>query len=328
MKITVFALLLFCTGLETFASATADSPGNHSVKTVRILALNGPSGVGLSRLVDTPLLVSDTRALTSIVPSVDVLLPQLLNGDAVAGVLPPNVAAKLYNRSPGSIVLCAVVGNGMLSVLSVNPAVNSFDDLAGSTVHSTGSGSTPEYLFAEILARRGAGSSVPVIDFSLPPSEIAAALVSGRIEHALLPEPFSTVALMRAASSKRPVHRALSPAVVGREAGFAHDYPMTVFVARSDFAKNKPELLRAILSGVRESIQWTNANPAEAGRVAERAGMGIAAAYTEASVPHCNLVYIPAAEAREHVERLLAVFLSRSPESVGGALPDGDFYLK
>ncbi len=328
MKVSFVALLLLCTCLESFAGPTADTTKNTSRDSVRILSLNGPSGIALARLAADSPVISETRIVTGIVPSVDVLLPQLLNGDAIAGVLPPNVAAKLYNRSPGSIVLCAVIGNGMLSVLSVKADVKSFDDLAGSVLYSTGSGSTPEYLFREIQARRNGRSSDTEIDFSLSPAEVATALVSGKIEHALLPEPFATVALMKASSSNRPVYRAIPASEMSRAAGFSGDYPMTVFVARSEIARNDPELLNGILDRVEKSILWTNENPAEAGRVAERAGLGITAAVTEASIPSCNLVYSPASEARDRIERLLSVFLSRSPESVGGSLPDEGFYLK
>lgn len=326
MKPFYLALILFCTGIEAFASPSSDT--QSSPTSVRVLALSGPSGVGLSRCVDNPITLSGTKVSTDIVPSVDILLPQLLNGDAIAGVLPPNVAAKLYNRSPGSIMVCAIIGNGMLSVLSTNPSVQSFDDLANETLYSTGSGSTPEYLFSEIIARQNNDSISPIIDFSLPPAEIAVALVSGKIKHALLPEPFATVALMKASASKRPVYRAISPKEVGTAAGFELDYPMTVFVVRGDFAKKHREILRGILAEVQASIEWVGKNPSEAGRVAERAGLGISASVTEKSIPECNLVYIPANEAHDSIERLLSVFLARSPESIGGVLPDGGFYIK
>lgn len=328
MKVPFLALILLLPCLGISAAPSADSQKDNSRTEIRVLALNGPSGIGLSRFISEAQTIAGTRVTASVVPSVDVLLPQLLNGDAMAGALPPNVAAKLYNRSSGAVMLCAVIGNGMLSVLSTNPGIKSFEDLADATVYSTGSGSTPEYLFAEIASRIAGGTDGPTLDFSLPPQEIAAALLSGKIEHALLPEPFSTVTLMKSSTARRPVYRSISASEVGRKAGFANDYPMTVFVVRSDFAGRHPELLREILGKVRESILWANDNPAEAGRVAERSGLGLSAAVTEASIPSCNLVYIEARDARDSIERLLTVFLARSPESVGGALPDGKFYLK
>jgi NitT/TauT family transport system substrate-binding protein len=51
--------------------------------------------------------------------------------------LPSNTAAILYNKGVG-VKAAAVVGEGMLSVLSTDPSVQSVSDLVGATVSVPG----------------------------------------------------------------------------------------------------------------------------------------------------------------------------------------------
>ena len=43
----------------------------------------------------------------------------MLKGEVDIGILPPNAAAKVYNKNKGAIVMGAIVGEGMLSIFVV-----------------------------------------------------------------------------------------------------------------------------------------------------------------------------------------------------------------
>ncbi|MCK7479697.1 MAG: ABC transporter substrate-binding protein [Candidatus Moduliflexus flocculans] len=127
-----------------------------------------------------------------------------MSGELDAAVLPVNLAAKLY--ASGSLYrLAAVVGMGMVSVVTTDPEVRTFEDLKGREAHVAGQGATPEYLIRTIAAARGLDPDRDlVLAFRLPYPEIAASLVAGRISLAVLPEPFATQAPGASPSARVP----------------------------------------------------------------------------------------------------------------------------
>jgi NitT/TauT family transport system substrate-binding protein len=213
----------------------------------------------------------------------------------------------------------------MLSLLSSDPAVVSIGDLKGKTVEVAGQGATPDYVFRKILINRGLNPERDLkLSYSLAYPEIAQSLIAGRISLALLPEPFATMA-----RSGRPGVKAVSD--IQKEwtlAGGEKDYPMTVLVVDGNFAASFPGAVKAVLDAVRDSIAWTVANPAEAGRLVEKHGLGLKAPVAAAAIPRSNYVYISAAEARPSMEALFRVFLEFAPQSIGGRLPADDFYYR
>jgi len=58
----------------------------------------------------------------------------------------------------------------------------------------------------------------------------------------------------------------------------------------------------------------------------EKSGMIEKAAIAEKSIPFCNITYIDGVEAKTALEGYLQVLFEQNAESVGGALPNEDFY--
>ena len=101
-------------------------------------------------------------------------------------------------------------------------------------------------------------------------------------------------------------------------------------VVTKDFAKKNSKALKAFLTDYQSSLNKTLENPAEAGKLCEDFGLGLAAAIVAKSVPKANYVYIPAskADAKKKIEELLNFFLEFDATSIGGKLPDKGFYYK
>ena len=257
--------------------------------------------------------------------SVDVLLPKLVTGDTDIGVLPVNVAAKLHASNPQLLVTGAVTGLGMLSVVTRDTTITRLTDLEGKTIFVAGQGATPEYVLRTLLKKAGLGTVIP--DFSLSAADIAAALASGRISLALLPEPFTTLALERD-SLEPPLYRALSLTRLWKEYGFGDDFPMTVCVIRRNVAEQYPAEVAAFLESYRQSILWTMEHPADAARCAQEADLGLLASVAEEAIPHCGFTFIRAREAKPFIDSLLSVYLDYAPAAIGGKLPDRSFYLE
>lgn len=311
----------------TCALGMAHTEPQSDRHTLSVGVIVGPSGIGMARLMANPPFIPNTAIEFEKAGSIDVLLPKIINGDIDIGILPPNVAAKLYNKAPKSISVAAIVGKGMLSVITRDKSIQTIQDLKGKTIYVTGQGSTPEYVFRAILAKNGLSASSVILDYSLPTQEIAPAIASGKIEYALVPEPFATVAILKG-SGASPIHRALILRDLWSEAGFGTDYPMTLCVVRKEYAEKNRDTVMRFLVAYQESIEWTVSHPADAGPLVETAGLGIRSDVATIAIPSCGFAWVDAKEAKKMIESLLSVFLEYSPESIGGKLPDDGFYLK
>jgi len=288
---------------------------------VRFGVLNGPTCIPSAHLLDENVeLFADPQAL----------LPKMLKGEIDVGFLPANVAAKVYNSSNGKILCCAITGNGNLSLITTDASVKQLADLKGKSVAVAGQGATPEYIFRYLLQKNGIKADVKngvSLDFSIPTPQLAAQLISGKIKYAVVPEPFATVAQLK---SDKVIAAVDLQSEYEYFEGKGKIYPLTVMVVTKDFAEKNPEALKAFLGEYEKSFKKTLQNPKEAGELCEKFGLGLAAPIIAKSVPKANYVFIPAEnpKAKEKIEELLTIFLSFDSASIGGKLPDDNFYCK
>ena len=296
----------------------------NTSETLTIYGLRGPSGVGIIRLFETPPPISGFDVNVEALAQSQLVAARFLSGEAKVGILPPDVAAKIAS-SGKDIRVAAIIGTGMLSLLSSDSAVRDINDLRGNTVEVAGQGATPDYVFRRILEARGLTPDQDVkLGYSLAYPEIAQSLIAGRISIGLLPEPFATMARLG-----RPDLRSVADIqdewkkITGGE-----NYPLTLLVVDGAFADANAGAVTAILNAVKDSIEWVQAHPADAGVLVEKHELGLRAAVVTAAVPHSSYVFIPAAEGRQSLETLFRAFLEYEPVSIGGALPADRFYLK
>lgn len=317
LKSSLSIALLLALALTSFAQGTGKAQ-----QKITFAALKGPSGIGMIRLFDSIPQLPDASIQMVAVPSADLMAAKVISGEYDVAVLPVNMAAKL--RSAGvPIVLASVVGEGMVSFLTSDPAVAKLADLRGKEIFVAGQGATPDYLFQKLLAMAGVDPSKDLrLSYSLPYPEMAAALAGGKIQYAILPEPFATVALSANPSLRSP----LDLGALWTKATGQASYPMTALVVSARLASERPDAVKAILQAVSASISWVKANPADAGVLVEKNDMGLKAAVAAKAIPRSAYVYMAAPSARPSIEALLKVFLEMAPASVGGKLPDDAFY--
>jgi NitT/TauT family transport system substrate-binding protein len=275
------------------------------------------------RLFDNPPKVPGFDIKIEVLADASLMAALFTSGTAKVGILPPNTAAKIASGGR-NIQVAAVLGTGMLSLLSADSGVRRIEDLRGRTVEVAGQGATPDYVFRRILRHRGLKPGADVtLNYSNPAPSIVQLLIAGRVSFALLPEPFATMARSGNANIKQ-VSNIQDEWI---KAGGGENYPMTVLVVDAAFAASQPAALKAILEAIKASVEWVAANPAAAGPPVEKY-LGLKAQAISAAIPRSNYVYIPAAQARPALESLYRAFLEFDPVSIGGALPKDNFYLK
>ena len=292
--------------------------------------------MALLRMFESPPQAPGYSITLQTLSQADIMAALFISGEAKIGILPPNIAAKIAS-SGGKIQIAAVTGTGMLTLLSGDANTRRIEDLKGKTVEIAGQGATPDFVFRKIAQSKNmiVGKDITP-GYALAYPEMALAIAAGRIQFALLPEPWTTMALI--ANNKlraigdiqyewmRLTENQKSGAPVGRGIAPADNYPMTALVVDRDFAAANGALIGIILESVKNSIEWVTAHPVEAGLLAEKYELGLKAQIVQAAIPKSNYVFIPLPQARAGLEKLFKVFLEFAPASIGGTLPGDDFY--
>ena len=305
--------------------------------TMRVAAMTGPTGMGLAQLLDqfgvveamqSEPLVADKSANGGsynflLAGTADEISPLLIKGELDAACVPANLASVLYNKTEGEIVTLGINTLGVLYVVDKGDSVQSLSDLKGKTIVSAGKGSVPEYGLRYLLAQNGIDPDKDLtIEWKSEQAECVAALASGAAEIAVMPQPYVTVAQGKVEG----LRVAVSLTEEWEKLNNGSAMLTGVVVARKSFIEEQPAAIEAFLSDYAASVEWVNANTADAAQIIGTYNI-VAAAVAEKALPYCNIVCITGAEMQEMLSGYLAALAEQAPQAVGGAVPGEDFYF-
>lgn len=305
------AVMLF--SLAAFAACSKKQDDTE----IRIAALKGPTGMGMVKLADKQNYPNYT---VSIEASPDALNPRIISGEVDVAAVPVNLASVLYNKLDGDISVLAVSTLGVLYVVEAGSEVNSVADLAGKTVYATGQGATPEYILNYLLDKNGVAGSVEV-NYVGEHAALATMLADGSAEIGMLPEPnvTSTLAgndnLRIALNLTEEWNKVCSTELV-----------QGVVIARKSFVNEHPEAIEQFLREYEKSSAFVNENIDEAAKLIVDAGILGNVEIAKKAIPNCNISFSKGEAMHKAVEGMLAVLFEANPKSIGGKLPDKDFY--
>ena len=310
----------------TDPAETPDTPAQETEApvTARIAALKGPTAMGLVKLMsDAPSSANGPLYDFTLAGSADEVTPALIKGELDMACVPANLAAVLYNKTEGAVQVLAVNTLGVLYIVENGESVQSLADLKGQTIVAAGKGSTPEYALRYLLSENGIDPDADVtLDWKSEHSECVAALASGQASIALLPQPFVTVAQSKIDGLRMAFD--LTEEWDKLDNGSA--LITGVIVARSDFVEAHPAAVGSFLTAYAASVDWVNANTADAAALIGEYGI-VDAAVAEKALPYCNIVCTTGAELLEKLPGYLFVLYNADPAAVGGAMPDNSFYF-
>lgn len=305
------AVMLF--SLAAFAACSKKQDDTE----IRIAALKGPTGMGMVKLADKQNYPNYT---VSIEASPDALNPRIISGEVDVAAVPVNLASVLYNKLDGDISVLAVSTLGVIYVVEAGSEVNSVADLAGKTVYATGQGATPEYILNYLLDKNGVAGSVEV-NYVGEHAALATMLANGSAEIGMLPEPnvTSTLAgndnLRIALNLTEEWNKVCSTELV-----------QGVVIARKSFVNEHPEAIEQFLREYEKSSTFVNENIDEAAKLIVDAGILGNVEIAKKAIPNCNISFSKGEAMHKAVEGMLTVLFEANPKSIGGKLPDKDFY--
>lgn len=325
-KILSYVALALLVVAPVFAQAAYENQNQImneiEATTVNLAVMAGPTGFGSAGLTKNDGKVSDTLTVnTKVYSSPTEVIAQIAKGTEDIAALPSNLAAVLYNKGM-NIKLAAVIGNGMLSVVS--STVQDPKDLVGEQIYIPGGpASTPNQLAKLIINNNGLTEDDLTLEYGVTSSaQLSQLLIAEKAKTALLPEPFVTMVLSKNSNVKK-----IYDAQDGYKVATGMDnYPMTVLVVQDKFATENPEALAEFLSAYKDSVAYVVSNPTEAGQLIEGIGIMNAAMATPA-IPNCNLTYVSAHDAMDEINGYYQMLFNFNPASIGGSLVPAEFYL-
>lgn len=261
----------------------------------------------------------------------DQLRALALNGKVDFIAMPTNVAANLYNRG-APLALLNVSQWGVLWMISRDPDMKTLADFKGQEIAIPFRADMPDIIFTHLAERQGL---IPSKDFQLnytaTPMDAMQLLIMRRVDHALLAEPAVSMALRKTKSFPLSViapelHRSVDlqhewARVMGTEARI----PQAGIAVVGDKRKNI-ELVTRFETAYAKATQWCQDNQQQCGEeVAAQVPMLSAEAVSDALAAQVNH-YATAFDAQHELQDFLQILLDKQPASVGGKLPDINFY--
>ena len=307
-------------------AAESPSPADEREE-VRIGSLKGPTSMGLVSLMEQNENQEAGQAYAfTMVTAADELLAQMVSGQLDIAMVPANVASVLYNRmkDQGGIRVININTLGVLYMVSSDTSIQSIGDLKGKTIYLTGKGQTPDYTLQYLLAQNGLSTEDVTLEYKSEATEVAAVLQETEGAVGLLPQPFVTVATTQNENVQIVLDMTEEWNKVQGEGG--SQLVTGVTIVRNDFLKDREASVKAFLEEYQASTEFTNDNVEEAAELIAKLGIVEKAAVAQKAIPYCNITYIDGEEMRTALEGYLQVLFDQSPESVGGAMPEDDFY--
>jgi NitT/TauT family transport system substrate-binding protein len=299
---------------------------NNAIEPVdmTIAVLKGPTGMGMAKMLEEGYVIDENITSDMIISSApDEVVAKVINGEVNIAAVPTNLAATLYNKTNGNVQIAAVNTLGNLYILTNGENITQLSDLEDKTIYSSGQGATPEYALDYILDQAGLKDKVEVI-YATEHSELATLIASGKVSIALLPEPFvSTVT-----SKNTNIKIAINLNDEWKKVTDDQEMPMGCLIVNKTFAEENKAAVNEFLKQYEESVEFVNTDIEAAAGIIAQQGILASAELAAIAIPNSAIVYKDAYENRNEIDAFLNLLHSYNPSSVGGALPNEDFYYQ
>ena len=305
---------------EETSAAEVLTIGEASDDVLRVGSLKGPTTMGLVNLMSEVESGAKSGYSFEMQSQPDVIMSELVSGKLDIALLPANVAAVAYNKTNHGVSAIDINTLGVLYCVTGDENIKSVKDLAGKTVLSTGQGASPEYVLNYLLEKNGVTDCD--VQFKSEATEIAALLKQDPSQIAILPQPFVTVATaqndqLKVAFSLTDEWKSVSP-----------DSKLLtgVTVVRNEVLENRAAEVDQFIADHQASTEKATTDVDATAELVAKYGIIAKAPVAKKALPNCNIVAIAGDEMKTDLAGYLQVLFDANPKSVGGTMPDDDFY--
>jgi len=231
------------------------------------------------------------------------VLPKIIKNEELFFIIPTNVGAKLYNKGQ-DIKLIGIVSGGLLSLISQDKLVGDIKDLK--EVYIGAKGSSPDVI-SKTIFRNLAISPTIIYSSSV---QIAKLFLAGKISSCILPEPLATAVL----SQK------------GRRICQLRDYWEDAIIPQTALFTKGTKVSKKFIKDYKRAVTWVNKNPKEAAEMSKTVLESKNVDVIAKSISKMNLIFIDGSKAKKLVNEYLEELYKQDKKSVGGVIPDENFF--
>ncbi len=320
-------LALFLTIILSVLSLGLFTACESSQKTIVIAAPDGAPALAMYSMMKECNTLNDYKIEYKIVGGAQDITTMVTKGEADVGIMPTNIAAKLYNGGV-DIKLLSVNVFGVLYMIGTNP-IESLTDLYGKVVVNIGKGGTPDLALKYILDSKNieyVESDVAVngkiaLTYVSEASEVGAKIKLGKAEYGILGEPAATkISGNIGASIVLDIQKEFNQ-IAGSNA-----LTQAGAVVGKRVYKD-PELLFEIFDRLEKNKDYIFENASSVKDTLQKYGSGLEVDFNANILNRCNLGCVKSGEAREQLEAYFNSVIGYDKSFIGGKLPDDEFYI-
>ena len=265
----------------------------------RLISPDGLPSIAISKLIADNNKIENITLECSIEKTTDLLLSELMKGEADLAIVPSNLALQADKKDLGYKV-AATIGWGSLYLVSTEE-ISNISELEGCEVYNTGKGLTPDIVFKNILSKNNVNEEN--IDFSYvgAASELAPLLISGQAKYAVVPEP--VLSTVMAKNSDIKIILSLNDEWI-KANNVENGYPQSTLLIKEEFY-NKIKDTNAydkLIEAFNESEKWVIDNPQLAAEKCEELGITVNKDVINESIKNSNLKFTKIEDSKEEYE--------------------------
>lgn len=310
---------------ESTTASAEETSQNTDGTVVRVASLKGPTSLGLLFLMDKANKGETANTYEfRMATGADEILPLMVKGDLDIALIPANVASILYHKTQGGVEVIDINTLGVLYMVSGEDDLTDFTDLKGKTIYLTGKGTTPDYVLQYLLNANGMSVDDVTLEYKSEATEVASVLAEDPTAIGLLPQPFVTAACMQNDAMK--VIFDLNEEWNKVQGANGSSMVTGVTVVRKEFLEENEEAVKAFMEEHKASAEAINADPATGAALAVEAQIVAKEPIAQKAIPDCNITYMDKAEMKQALSGYLDVLFHQDSQSIGGGLPESDFY--
>ena len=293
-------------------------------KDVRVKTYNGLPAISICKLIKEEDNIKSSYKTSYTIESNDKKLIESLNKKEVdIALVPTDMAAKVYNKN-SSYQIYASIGQGSYYLVTSDPEVTGFNStLINKEIAIAGENSMTDNIVKAILKKNNIDETLVKFKYTNTVPELVKTLTLGEIYTGIVPETSLTSLLYKHSGLK-----ILASTNDAYENTFdiSEGYPQFSVIVRKDFAKNNKEYVNKFLSKVKESIEFVNNNPLQAGAYGEELKIPIKPQILSKAIKRCNLKFIEIDKFKQNYEYFFDILYNYNNEAVGGTVPDESIY--
>ena len=293
-------------------------------KDVRVKTYNGLPAISICKLIKEEDNIKSSYKTSYTIESNDKKLVESLNKKQVdIALVPTDMAAKVYNKN-SSYQIFASIGQGSYYLVTSDPEVRGFNStLINKEIAIAGENSMTDNIVKAILKKNNIDETLVKFKYTNTVPELVKTLTLGEIYIGIVPETSLTSLLYKHSGLK--ILASINDAYENTF-DISEGYPQFSVIVRKDFAKNNKEYVNKFLFKLKESIEFVNNNPLQAGAYGEELKIPIKPQILSKAIKRCNLKFIEIDKFKQNYEYFFDILYNYNNEAVGGTVPDESIY--